>query len=370
MIKYGSQNIDKSDIKEVIKVLESDYLTQGPKVFEFEKVLAKYCGAKYAVAVNSGTAGLHLAYMAAGLKKGDEAITSPNTFVATANMLLECGVRPVFCDIRGDTCNIDEAKIEKLVNKKTKAIVPVHFAGHPCAMEGIKRVANKRGLIVIEDACQALGAKYKSSKIGDCKYSDMAVFSFHPVKSITTGEGGAILTNSKKLYERLIRLRSHGVTKDKNGFNVMTDFGYNYRISEMQAALGVSQIKRLDDFIKKRHQVVKWYKEELGDIKDIVLPAELKENRSAWHIYAIRVKDKKLRLLLFKHLLRNNIGVNFHFPCVYQHPYYKSRGFAGVKCPEAELYAGTAITLPLHTLLKNSDIKYIGKAIRKFFKVK
>lgn len=370
MIQYGSQNLDKRDIKEVVKVLKSNFLTQGPKVLEFEKALAKYCKAKYAVALNSGTSALHLAYKAAGLKKGDEAITSPNTFVATTNMLLEAGARPVFCDIRDDTYNIDESKIEKKITKKTKAIIPVHFAGHACEMSVISRIAKKHGLIVIEDACQALGAKYKGSRIGSCKYSDMAVFSFHPVKSITTAEGGAILTNSRKLYEKLVRLRSHGVTKDKKGFNVMTDFGYNYRISDMQAALGASQIKRLNSFIKKRGQVVKWYKEELRGSKDIILPVELKDNKSAWHIYVIKVQDKKFRLPLYKYLLKNGVGVNFHFPCVYKHAYYKRQGFGSARCPQAELYAITAITLPLHTLLKKSDVQYIAKAIKKFFKIK
>ena len=215
MIPYGHQSINKKDIEAVVKVLKSDWLTQGPNVLEFEKALAKYCGAKYAVAVNNGTAALHLAYLTAGLKKGDEVITSPNTFAATANMMMAVGAKPVFCDIHPDTYNIDESKIENLITKKTRAIVPIHFAGQPCKMDEINRIAKKHKLIIIEDACHALGAKYKGKKIGACDFSDMAVFSFHPVKSIATGEGGVILTNDKKYYEKLILLRNHGIYKDK-----------------------------------------------------------------------------------------------------------------------------------------------------------
>ena len=217
MIPYGHQSIDKKDVEAIVKVLKSDWLTQGPKVLEFEKALAKYCGAKYAVAANNGTSALHLSYLVAGLKPGDEVMTSPNTFAATTNMLIVLGVKPVFCDIRLDTYNIDENKIKKLVSKKTKAIVPVHFSGQPCQMDKIYKIAKKYKLLVIEDACHALGAKYRGIKIGGCRYSDMAVFSFHPVKSITTGEGGAILTNNKKYYEKLKLLRNHGIHKDEKG---------------------------------------------------------------------------------------------------------------------------------------------------------
>ncbi|MEK7068159.1 MAG: DegT/DnrJ/EryC1/StrS family aminotransferase, partial [Patescibacteria group bacterium] len=255
MIPYGHQFIDDSDIKTVTAVLRSDWLTQGPQVRRFEQALAKFCGVKYAVAVSSGTAALHLAYLAVGLRAGDEAITTPNTFAATANMLLAVGVRPVFGDIRADTYNLDESKIEKLITKKTKAIIPVHFAGQPCAMIYIKNIAKKHNLRVIEDACHALGARYRNTAIGSCKHSDLAVFSFHPVKSITTGEGGAIATNSKTYYEKLLLLRSHGMHKGKDGKNVMIALGYNYRITDIQSALGVSQLKKLASFIKRRHQV-------------------------------------------------------------------------------------------------------------------
>ncbi len=367
MIPYGRQNINKSDINEVIKVLKSDWLTQGPKVLEFEKKLAKYCGAKYAVAVSNGTAALHLSYLAAGLKKGDEVITTPNTFVATSNMLLADGAKPIFCDIRLDTYNINEEEIEKLITSRTKAIAPVDFAGQSCEMSKIKQIAKKHNLLVIEDACHALGAKYKNIKTGSCKYSDMAVFSFHPVKPITTGEGGAILTNNKRYYEKLISLRSHGIHKDKKGKNVMTELGYNYRITDIQAALGISQLKKIDGFIKKRRQVVKWYEQELRDTKEIILPLELKHNYSGWHIYVIRTKKSKDRDSLMAYLKKNNVGVNFHYPAVYSHPYYRKIGYHNIKLENMEEYHNTCITLPCYTELTRKDIEYISKVIKNFY---
>lgn len=367
MIPYGRQSIDASDIDAVVKVLKSDWLTQGPKVLEFEQALARYCGARYAVAASSGTAALHLAYRAADLKGGDEAITTPNTFVATTNMLLEVGAKPVFCDIRLDTYNIDERNIESLITNKTRAVVPVHFAGQPCAMDKIRKISQRHDLVVIEDACHALGARYKHSKIGDCAYSDMAVFSFHPVKSITTGEGGAVLTNSKNLYQRLLLLRSHGVKKDKRGFNIMTELGYNYRLSDIQAALGASQIKKIGGFIKKRRQVVKWYQEELAGINAIILPVELKECLSAWHIYVIRVREPKHRLPLYQHLKKHGIGVNFHYPAVYSQPYYRKKGYKSFYLKNEELYQSSCLTLPCFPALKRSEVRYIGRTIRKFF---
>jgi len=374
MIPYGHQFIDKNDVAEVIKVFKSDWLTQGPKVLGFEKALAKYCGAKYAIAVCNGTAALHLAYLASGLKNGDEVITTPNTFVATSNMLLAVGAKPVFCDIRLDTYNIDENKIEKLITtasagqaKKIKAIVPLHFAGQPYEMGKIKKIADKYKLLIIEDACHALGAKYKKNKIGNCHYSDMAVFSFHPVKSITTGEGGAILTNNKKYYKKLMSLRSHGIHKDKRGKNVMTELGYNYRMTDIQASLGISQLKKLDGFIKARRQIVGWYKKELEDIKEIILPQELKGNFSFWHIYVIRVKDKKSRDELIKYLKENGVGVNFHYPAVYSHPFYRKNGYKKIKLDNEEEYYKSCITFPCFVQLKKEDIHYMADLLKKFF---
>ncbi len=363
MIPYGRQNIDQSDINSVVKALKSDWLTQGPKILEFEKALADYCGAKYAVVCANGTSALHLAYMAAGLSAGDEVITTPNTFAATSNMLLAVGVRPIFCDIRLDTYNIDENKIKELITRQTKAIVPVHFAGQPCEMEKIKEIAGKNNLFVIEDACHALGAKYKNEKIGSCKYSDMTVFSFHPVKPITTGEGGAIVTNNEEYYKKMLSLRSHGIHKDENGKNVMTELGYNYRMTDIQAALGISQLKKLDDFINKRHEVVEWYKKELKDMPEIILPVELPDNYSGWHLYVIRTKSTELRDSLMQYLKDNGIGVNFHYPAVYSQPYYREHGYKKIELKNMEIYQNSCITLPCHTLLNKEDIKNIGSII-------
>lgn len=369
MIPYGHQLIDKKDIIEVVKVLKSDWLTQGPKVLEFEKKLAEYSGAKFAVAVSNGTAALHLAYLASGLKKRDEVITTPNTFVATANMLLAVGAKPIFCDIRLDTNNIDEAKIEKLITPKTKAIVPVHFSGQSCEMRAIHKIAQKYKLLVIEDACHALGAKYQGKKIGGCSHSDMAVFSFHPVKSITTGEGGAILTNDKKIYGQLTSLRNHGIHKDKQGKNVMTELGFNYRLTDIQAVLGISQLNKLNNFIKKRHEVVAWYKQELEDIREIVMPRELKNNYSAWHIYVIRAVNGKDRGKLSKYLLVNGVGVNFHYPAVYSHPYYRKIGYKKVKLRNMDEYHSSAITLPCHINLTRKNIEYIATTIKNYYRI-
>lgn len=367
MIPYGKQFIDKSDINEVVRVLKSNWLTQGLKVLEFEKALAKYCGVKYAVAVSNGTAALHLAYLAVGLKAGDEVITTPNTFAATANMILAVGAKPVFCDIRLDTYNINEDKIEKLISNKTKAIVPVHFAGQGCEMDKIKKIARKYKLIVIEDACHALGGKEGGKKIGSCRYGDLTIFSFHPVKSITTGEGGAIITNNKKFYEKILSLRSHGIHKDKNGKNVMTKLGFNYRLTDIQCALGVSQLRKLDNFIKKRRQVVKMYEKELKDLKEIILPKELKGNFSAWHIYVIRIAKEKDRDGLMRYLKDNGVGVNFHYPAVYSHPYYRKIGYKNLKLKNTEEYHSSCLTLPCHTRLTKNDIKYIAGKIKQYF---
>lgn len=366
-ISYGHQFIAPRDIKEVVKILRSDWLTQGPQIKKFENALAHYCGAKYAVVVSSGTAALHLAYLAAGLKKGDEVITTPNTFVATTNMLLAVEVKPVFCDIRLDTYNIDETKIEKLINKKTKAIVPVHFAGQPCEMEMINQIAQKNKLLIIEDSCHALGAKYKNSRVGGCKYSDMSVFSFHPVKSITTGEGGAILTNNECYYKKLLLFRSHGTFKDKNGKNVMVQFGYNYRLTDIQAALGLSQLEKLENFIKKRCQIVGWYVEGLKDCRDIVLPRELPHNHSSWNLFVIRTTEEKQRDRLSGYLKKMGIGVNFHYPSVCSHPFYKVHGYGKNNCPMEDEYALTTITLPLYPLLSKDEVNHICRIIKEFY---
>ena len=264
-IPYAKQWILDDDVDIVADSLRSDYLTQGSKVLEFENKTARYCGTKYAVAMSSGTAALHAAAFVAGIKHGDEVITSPITFVASANCVLYCGGKPVFADIEEDTINIDPNEITKKITTKTKAIIPVHFAGHPCDLEEIHDIAKKHNLIIIEDACHALGAEYNDSKIGACKYSDMTVLSFHAVKHITTGEGGMILTNNENYYKRLLMFRTHGITRDPNKiinsdegdwYYEMQFLGFNYRITDFQCALGISQLQKFDTFLKRRKEIV------------------------------------------------------------------------------------------------------------------
>ncbi|OGF24386.1 UDP-4-amino-4,6-dideoxy-N-acetyl-beta-L-altrosamine transaminase [Candidatus Falkowbacteria bacterium RIFCSPLOWO2_02_FULL_45_21] len=367
MIPYGRQSIDNRDIQAVVKVLKSDWLTQGPNVPAFERELAKSIGAKYALVCSSGTAALHLAFLAAGLRPGDEVITTPNTFAATSNMLAAVGAKPIFCDIRLDTYNIAENKIEELINKKTKAIVPVHFAGQPCEMARIRRLAKKYKLSIIEDACHALGARYKKDNIGNGRYSDMAVFSFHPVKSITTGEGGAILTNSKKYYKKMILLRNHGIYKDRSGKNVMVELGFNYRLTDIQAALGISQLKKLDKFIQARRRVAGWYKSELADIKEIILPRELINNYSSWHIFVVRTAAPSDRDKLVKYLKDRGIGVNFHYSAVYSHPFYRTHGYKNLKLDAEDMYDRTCLTLPCYAGLPRPWVRRISRIIKAYY---
>ncbi|MFA6304891.1 MAG: UDP-4-amino-4,6-dideoxy-N-acetyl-beta-L-altrosamine transaminase [Patescibacteria group bacterium] len=365
MISYGSQNIDQADINEVIKVLRSANLTQGPKVKEFEIKLAKYSGVKYAVAVSNGTAALFLAYLAAGLKPGDEIITTPNSFVATTNMMLALGIKPVFVDISLATYNMDERNIIKALTKKTKAIVPVDFGGQAADLKTINLLAKKHGLLIIEDASHALGAKHYGKKIG--QWADLTIFSFHPVKSITTGEGGAILTNNKNLYQKLLLLRSHGIHKNQQGRNVMTELGYNFRLTDLQSALGSSQLKKVDSFIKKRREVVKWYQAELKNLSQIILPQEKPENYSSWHLYVIRTKKISDRDMLGNFLTNKGIGINYHYPAIYKQPYYQKIGFKKTNLLNEEIYQSSCLTLPCHTLLTQKDIKYIAGEIKKFY---
>ena len=366
MIPYGKQLIGSDDIKAVVRVLKSAYLTQGPKIQEFEQALAKYCGAKYAVAVCNGTAALHLAYMAAGLKKGDEVITTPNTFAATTNMLFALGVKPVFVDINLSDYNIDAKQIEKTIARKTRAIVAVHFSGAPINLNTIWAVAKKHKLIVIEDGAQALGAGYKGKKIGGGK-SDMVTFSFHPVKTITTGEGGAVLTNSQKYYERLKLLRSHGIVKDRKGWNVMEELSFNYRLTDLQAALGLSQLKKANRFVSVRRALARYYNEQFKKVKEIVTPKVSPLSGSAWHLYVIRTKKATDRDPLAKYLLSQGIGINFHYPAVYSHPFYRRHGYKNVKLPNMEEYQRSCVTLPLFVTLKRREIDFIVGKVKEYY---
>ena len=367
-IPYGRQSIDETDIAAVVRTLKSDRITQGPAVLQFERALAKASGTKYAVAVTSGTAALHLSYLAAGFGEGDEVITTPNTFAGTSNMLLAVGAKPVFCDIRLDTYNIDESKIEKLITKKTKAIVPVHFAGHPCDMQKVMRIAKKHGLLVIEDAAHALGATFKGKKMSG--FGNMGILSFHPVKTITTGEGGAVVCNSKLLYEKLMLLRSHGIVKEAPlGKNVMKELGFNWRLPDILATLGLSQMRKFKTFIQKRRKVVSWYQElfKKAHIPEIILPQEMKGNRSAWHIYVIRTQKKKDRDLLARFMLDKGVGVNFHYPAIYTHPYWRQHGYKNVHLKNADLYTDTCLVLPCFPGLSRKDVQRVVHDIQEYF---
>lgn len=364
MISYGQQHIDEKDIRAVVRALRSPFITQGPEVLRFEKSLAKKSGVRFAVAVGNGTVALEIAYRAAGIKAGDEVITTPNTFVATSNMLLQIGAKPVFCDIREDNYNIDETKIEALVTKNTSAIVPVHFAGRIAEMETINRIAKRHGLMVIADGAQVLGATYSGKLSG--VHAPLTTLSFHAVKSITTGEGGAILTNNEKLYRKLLLLRSHGVSKDKVGFNVMSEFGVNGRLTDIQAALGSSQLEKLASFMKKRRTIAKTYYKLLSKVSEVVLPSREEKGESSWHLFVIRTKDAKDRLPLYRFLRKKEIGVNFHYPAVYAHPYYRNLGFRA-NCSVMDEYAKAAITIPLHVNLSEKEIAYVAASIKEFF---
>ncbi len=366
MIPYGRQSIDESDIQAVVSVLKGDFLTQGPSVSEFEKALCDFTGSKFAVAVSNGTTALHLAYLAAGISQGDELITTPNTFVATANMMILCGAKPVFCDIRLDTYNIDEEKIEALITPKTKAIVAVDFAGQPCEWNRLHEIAQKHNLILIDDAAHSLGATYKGRKSGTL--ANLSTLSFHPVKSITTGEGGAVLTDNEDMYKKLKSMRSHGVAKNEKGFNVMTEMGFNYRITDIQCALGNSQLKRLNEFIAKRRKLVEIYKKELANVDGIILPNELDGNLSSWHIFVIRVKDPNKRYALHEFLKTKEIQSNFHYPTVYGHPYYRQNGYANTALPSADTYEKTSLTIPLYFDLKEEEVTLICDSIKLFMK--
>ena len=372
IIPYGRQCVNASDIREVIKVLKSDWLTQGPKIKEFEDALCKYTGAKYAVAVSSGTAALHIACLAVGIKSGDEVITSPITFVASANCILYCGGKPVFADIQKDTVNIDPEEIKKKISPNTKAIIPVHFAGQPCNMSDINKIAKENCLYVIEDAAHAIGSRYADdSTVGNCRYSDMTVFSFHPVKTITTGEGGAITTNDKILYEKLIMLRSHGITKEESlltknpgpWYYEMQMLGFNYRITDLQAALGISQLSKLDRFVKRRREIVGEYNKAFSDISWLKTPFEEKNVYSAFHLYAVLIDFEKLGLSrpqVMEKLKNSGIGTQVHYIPVYTQPYYKNNfDYKDGHCPVAEEYYKYTLSLPLYPSMSKNQVKHV-----------
>lgn len=370
-IPYGHQAIEEDDIQAVVEVLRSDYLTTGPAITEFENKVAEYTGTKYAVAVSNGTAALHVACLAAGIGPGDEVITTPITFAASANCVLYCGGTPVFADIDPRTYNIDPEDIERKITEKTKAIIPVHFAGQSCDMDAIHKIAKKYNLIVIEDGAHALGAEYKGTKIGGL--SDMTTFSFHPVKPITTGEGGMIMTNDAKLYERLKLFHTHGITREESlmkpkgenegaWYYQQIELGYNYRMTDIQAALGCNQMKKLDRFIEKRRIIAQQYDEAFEAVEEIVTPYQMLGTNSGWHLYVIQVPREK-RKIIFDTLRQKGIGVNVHYIPVYKHPYYQKHGYGDVCCPNAEALYERIISLPIYPGLTEEDQNYVIKMI-------
>lgn len=359
-IPYAHQSIDKKDIEEVVKVLKGDWLTQGPKIEQFEKAVAKYCGAKYAVAVSSGTSALHSAYLAAGLKSGDEVITTPLTFAATSNMAVQCGATPVFVDIQKDTLNINPEEIEKKITARTKAIATVDFAGLPCDYSKILKIAKKHNLLVIEDACHALGAEYEGKKVGS--FSDMTVLSFHPAKNITTGEGGMVLTNNEDFYNKLKIIRNHGsVKKPENGkwyYEIENPY-FNYRITDIQCALGLSQLKKISGFIKRRKEIAGKYNKAFRGVKEIIVPGETDYAKSALHIYPVQFVGIDRRSM-FEELQNAGIGVQVHYMPLHLHPFYKNTfGYKKGDFPNAEKYYEGATTLPLFPGMTDKDIKYV-----------
>jgi len=371
-IPYATQWIDGDDIKAVSEALSKEYLTQGPAVAEFERAVSQYCGAKYAVAVNSGTSALHAACFAAGIASGDEVITSPVTFVASSNCVLYCGGKPVFADIEEETVNMDAAEVKKKITSMTKAVIPVHFAGQPVDMEKISGPAKSKGLTIIEDACHALGATYKGSKTGSCKHSDMTVLSFHAVKHITTGEGGMVLTNNKELYEKLQMFRTHGITKapallenkDEGAwYYEMQHLGYNYRITDFQCALGISQMKKLESFVQRRKQIAGMYDDAFKGSRSIGTVVQKNDRSSAFHLYAIRVR--KDRRKVFDELRKQGIGVNVHYIPVYLQPYYQGLGYKKGSCPKAENYYSEAVTLPLYPKMTDEQVKRVISEVKK-----
>jgi len=360
IIPYGRQSIREDDIQAVVEVLRSDLITQGPVSVQFERAIADYCGARYAVAVSSGTAALHLAAMAAGFGSGDEVITSPMTFVASSNCALYCGAVPVFADIDAKTYCIDVGHIRLKINAATRGVIPVHFAGQPCRMAEISAMAKEHKLTVIEDAAHAIGAEYdidgKTFKVGSCAHSDMTIFSFHPVKHITCGEGGAITTNNRELYAKLQRLRTHGITKNPDEMEIdggpwyyeMHELGYNFRITDFQCALGMSQLKKLDNFVARRREIVAAYNLAFGAESELITPFESGDVRSSYHLYVVQFRTLD-RLTVFNALREKGIGVNVHYIPVHLQPYYrKNLGCKPGDHPEAETYYSRVVTLPIY----------------------
>ena len=381
MIPYGRQDISQADIDAVVEVLRSDWLTQGPMVPRFEEAVAKYCGAEYAVAVNSATSALHIACLALDLGPGDWLWTSPNTFVASANCALYCGAKVDFVDIDPHTYNMSVERLKEKLEQAEKQgrlpkiVMPVHFAGQPCDMPAIYALSKKYGFKIIEDASHAIGASYSNIKVGSCTHSHITVFSFHPVKIITTGEGGMAVTNDVALANRLCRLRSHGITSDKESMRPrpeneiwnyqQIELGFNYRMTDLQAALGISQITRLDEFVSRRHEIAERYDTELRSLP-ITTPYQASSIYSSYHLYPIRVgvaESGKTQRQVYDALLQNGIGANLHYIPVHRQPYYENMGFKLGDFPEAENFHQEVVSIPMYPMLSSESQDVVVSAL-------
>ena len=381
MIPYGKQNINQEDISSVIEVMQSDYLTQGPITPKFEKELSSYCGVKYAAAVVNATSALHLSCLALGVGKGDIVWTSPISFVASANCVKYCGAKVDFVDIDLETYNMSTQALEnKLLNayksgELPKVVIPVHLAGRSCDMKKIKELSIKYGFKIIEDASHAIGGKYYGEYIGSCSYSDIAVFSFHPVKIITTCEGGVCLTNDSNIYDKIYRLRSHGIVRNEkqmvnkshgSWYYEQIDLGFNFRLNDLQSALGINQLKRIDSFVKSRHAIVIKYDELFKESQNIITPNQNINEHSSFHLYIIRVieKDGIDRKVIFEKLRNEGVYVNIHYIPIYRQPYY-SKEFDIKDFPNSEKYYSEAISLPIYPSLKEEQIKEVVDIVNK-----
>ena len=372
---YGHQYLDEKDVQAVVEVLHSDYLTCGPRITELEQKLCELTGAKYAVVCSNDTAALHIACMAAGVSVGDEVITTPITFLASANCALYCGAKPVFADIDEETYNIDPKEIEKAMTPKTKAVVAVDYTGQVVDLDTIMETCHKQNVVVIEDAAHSIGTLYKGRPIGSI--ADMTTFSFHPVKTVTAGEGGAVLTDNEEYYKKLLLYRSHGMTRDQaqmtkesegGWYYQMIDLGYNYRMTDMQAALLISQLEKLPMFSKRRKEIVARYNEAFSRIPELTVQQELEGSDSTRHLYILRIKPEKLRIDrrgFFDALAAENIMCNVHYIPIYLQPYYQEMGYPKGLCPRAEKLYSEMMSLPLYYAMTDQDVEDVITAVQK-----
>lgn len=374
-LSYGRQYIDEEDIQAVAETLRSDYLTCGPKITELEQALCRITGAKYCVAVSNGTAALHIAAMAAGITEGDEVITTPITFAASANCALYCGARPVFADIDPDTYNIDPESVLKCITPRTKAVVAVDFTGQAVQLKEIRAICREHGLLLIEDAAHSIGTKYEGQPVGSI--ADMTTFSFHPVKTVTAGEGGAVTTNDKALYDRLVLAHAHGITRDRSQmvhptddpwYNEQVGYGFNYRMTEFQAALLLSQLKKLDRFSARRKAIVARYNDAFSKLPQLQVQKEIPESDTTRHLYILRLRSNMLtctRREFFDALHAENIYSQVHYLPVYYHSYYEKLGYKKGLCPNAEQYYREVMSLPLYYSLTDQDVDDVIHAVNK-----